>query len=1250
MVIRGKSQYDSTKVFIDEMIGVCERAGMKVDVLDSYNEAAYAAVREQTAHISYDYIFAMNGMLLEADSLPGQKLLKDDVIYCTMLMDHPLVHHERMSTAYPYCFVLSPDFHHVEYLESSYPAIWCEAFLPHGGCRAKKILPYRERSIEVSFMGSYSNPDNIYKEFEKYPPQMAGLLQETAQYLIKHQGHTLEMAVQRQLEQRNIQISGEEFAGVCAEFRVVDKYIRAYFRDKVIRTLAEAGIAIDVYGDGWENMQLQDGSSLKVHQRVDFEESLEITGNTKISLNVMPWFKAGSHDRIFTAMLCGAVCLTDGSSYLEEVCRDGGDIIFYRLDELEGLPGMVKALLQDDARGESLAERGKSLAEQGHTWEHRGYELADYLRMAKQIQKQQKREGSLAEDIIRLTAQTGGPLSGYRPDRIAELGKCLQEYKEIQGQKELQEGKAAIGRLMEKIFSLLGKKEQIYGQLMTEFFLLEEGDSRHTDVLLNQIIQAAELGWKNQLYLLNQLQSIMFTKSEMRGEETGSRIWRLYNKIYEGFSQELEGQCSAGRRWIAGNERDPDLILVLTSQLLSLQHAPTKTALDRCYILAKHMGKRVVLVNTAEKGGEVGNVLLLSRYRTSYMENLQRQETISYRDIQIPYMQCSSHMPNIKETISLLEWVEREKPFCIVNIGGESLVADRMSEMLPVLTIATVFSHLALTKSQYQMIGRKLNEKDRKILADRGRDENHVISGRFTFALKEQTGKLTRAKMGIPEDCFAVLLIGARIGVEITDELLSMLLSITGQKVFLVFVGEMDYEAAKAAYPSLKGQSVYLGSQKDVLAVMELVDLYVNPYRNGGGSSVVEAMSKGVPAVTLPYGDVYVNTGETFAVPDYAAMKEIILRYIQDGEFYRKQAEAARERADELMDSKSAFTEVMEEFARRLAQDESGSMPNSRAADSGTLHRDGEEQPDYYVSVIIPAYQAERFIRRCLDSLTAQTIGFANLQVIVVEDGSVDGTWQLLKEYESQYSENILLIPMGENMGQGIARNVGMEYAAGKYIGFVDADDWVEPEMYQTLYEAAEEGHCDIACCAIKRALHFTKGEKTKKEDINIRYYVLQDSTEKEKFIFDNRENIMCCNKIFNRRFVEKNRLRFAEELKYEDHYFGMLALLSADTLAMVENSFYNWYRNTESTCISGEHIWDRVEVQRALFEECKQRGYLEDYRELLEYNLYEKMVAETVFYLRQKGEDTAKALQSLMGILEEMQISVRENKYFPGE
>lgn len=1229
MVIRGKSQYDSTKVFIDGMIEACEKQGMKADILDSYDEDVYAAVREQTAHTCYDYIFAMNGMLLEAGSLLGRELLRDDVIYCTMLMDHPLVHHERMSTTYPYCFVLSPDFYHVEYLEAGYPAIWCEAFLAHGGCRAKKILPYRERSIAVSFMGSYSNPDNIYKEFEKYPPQMAVLLQETAEYLIKHHWHTLEMAVQHQLKQRNIQISGEEFTGILAEFRVVDKYIRAYFRDKVIRTLAEAGVTIDVYGDGWENMQLQNNSSLKVHGRVDFEESLEITGDTKISLNIMPWFKAGSHDRVFTAMLCGSVCLTDSSIYLEEACCDGENILFYQLDKLEELPGLVKALLQDDGRGESLAIQGKNLAEQGHTWEHRGYELADYLRMAKQIQKQQKRESSLTAEIIRLTTQTGGPFSGYQPDRIVELGKCLQEYKEIQEQKEPEEGKAATGQLMEKIFSLPYKKEQIYGQLLTEYFLLEEArDSRNTDRLLSQLLKEPELGWKNQLYLLNQLQSIMFTRSEMRGEETGSLIWKLYNKIYEGFCQELEEQCDIGNRWITREERNQHLVLVLTSQMLSMQHAPTKTALDRCYILAKHMRKQVVLVNTAEKGGEVGNVILLSRYRTSYKEELGAKETIAYKDIQIPYMQCSAHMPNIKETISLLEWVKQEKPSCIVNIGGESLVADRMSEMLPVLTIATVFSHLALTRSQYQMIGRELNERDRKILVDRGKEENHVISGRFTFALKEQAGKLTRARLGIPEDCFALLLIGARIGKEVTDELLTMLLSMSEEKIFLVFVGEMDYEAAKAAHPDLKEQGIYLGSQGDVLAVMELVDLYVNPYRNGGGSSVVEAMSKGIPAVTLPYGDVYVNTGETFAVPDYAAMKKTILRYVQDKEFYQKQAEAARQRADMLMDSKSAFTEVMEEFERRVT--------------------DGEWQADYYVSVIIPVYQAEAFIRRCLDSLTSQTIGFNNLQIIAVEDGSSDATWQILQEYETRYPDNILLIPLGENKGQGIARNIGMEYATGKYIGFVDADDWTEPEMYQTLYEVAEEKQCDMACCSIKRVSHFEK--RKEKEDIDIQYYVLQDTIKKENFIFDNRENVMCYNKIYNRKFVEKNRLRFAEGLKYEDHYFGMLALLSADTIAMVKNSFYNWYRNPAGTCISGEHIWDRVEVQLALFEECKQRGYLKEYRELLEYNLYEKMVAETVFYLRQKGEDTTKALQTLMEILEELQISVRENKYFPGE
>lgn len=118
-------------------------------------------------------------------------------------------------------------------------------------------------------------------------------------------------------------------------------------------------------------------------------------------------------------------------------------------------------------------------------------------------------------------------------------------------------------------------------------------------------------------------------------------------------------------------------------------------------------------------------------------------------------------------------------------------------------------------------------------------------------------------------------------------------------------------------HPVLEGAIRCEGAVKEVLAYMELCDLYINPIRTGGGISCVEAMIKGVPVVTTGKGDVALNAGEGFVVKDYEEMKKITLRYINDIEFYMKQSEKAKERANELIDTDRVFWEVICEFMER---------------------------------------------------------------------------------------------------------------------------------------------------------------------------------------------------------------------------------------------------------------------------------------------------------------------------------------------
>ncbi|HFD6724085.1 TPA: glycosyltransferase family 2 protein, partial [Enterococcus faecium] len=119
------------------------------------------------------------------------------------------------------------------------------------------------------------------------------------------------------------------------------------------------------------------------------------------------------------------------------------------------------------------------------------------------------------------------------------------------------------------------------------------------------------------------------------------------------------------------------------------------------------------------------------------------------------------------------------------------------------------------------------------------------------------------------------------------------------------------------------------------------------------------------------------------------------------------------------------------------------------------------------VSVIVPIYNVEKYLRKCVDSLLSQTL--KEIEIVLVDDGSPDASGEIADEYQKKYS-NVKTIHR-ENGGLGPARNTGIENATGEYVAFLDSDDWVESDMYEKLYLVASKenadivvsGHCDFA-------------------------------------------------------------------------------------------------------------------------------------------------------------------------------------------
>ena len=220
------------------------------------------------------------------------------------------------------------------------------------------------------------------------------------------------------------------------------------------------------------------------------------------------------------------------------------------------------------------------------------------------------------------------------------------------------------------------------------------------------------------------------------------------------------------------------------------------------------------------------------------------------------------------------------------------------------------------------------------------------------------------------------------------------------------------------------------------------------------------------------------------------------------------------------------------------------------------------------LSVIVPAYNAEKTIRQSLDSILAQTRPVDEL--IVINDGSTDGTEKILQEYRDAYPDCFRFRTV-ENGGQGRARNIGFDLSTGDWIGYVDSDDWIDPEMYERLIAAAEREHADLALCEV--LAHFPDGSTARES-------IYREERAMAAAGFAN-------NKLFRRSLIEN--VRFPEEkLWYEDAEFTAIAIHRAGKIAHLADPLYHYRRGLPSTMNNNNarKNLDLLEVMRHLEEE----------------------------------------------------------------
>ncbi|OUC51702.1 hypothetical protein B7939_04335 [Eggerthia catenaformis] len=281
---------------------------------------------------------------------------------------------------------------------------------------------------------------------------------------------------------------------------------------------------------------------------------------------------------------------------------------------------------------------------------------------------------------------------------------------------------------------------------------------------------------------------------------------------------------------------------------------------------------------------------------------------------------------------------------------------------------------------------------------------------------------------------------------------------------------------------------------------------------------------------------------------------------------------------------------------------------------------------DLKMSIIIPCYNEENFIRKCLESVVNQTLN--DLEVIVVDDGSTDSTPSICDEFKSNYPIKVRVIHQA-NTGQGLARNAGLSIAKGEYIGFVDADDWVDLTMFEKMYNHAKKYDTDVTFCDIKKIV-VEEGYEVNELSLPISNGLVDIGT----YLKDGLNNAYSMNRIYKRDIWQKHKYK---KMLYEDLELMFNIQSNCKRISYVQEFLCTYFKHPGSTTTTYNNIklLDMISAYRNAVLNCNP-----NYTNEVTYNIAKRLLR----YLNTKELDAFNA--EFVDVINELMPFFEYNDY----
>jgi glycosyltransferase involved in cell wall biosynthesis len=266
------------------------------------------------------------------------------------------------------------------------------------------------------------------------------------------------------------------------------------------------------------------------------------------------------------------------------------------------------------------------------------------------------------------------------------------------------------------------------------------------------------------------------------------------------------------------------------------------------------------------------------------------------------------------------------------------------------------------------------------------------------------------------------------------------------------------------------------------------------------------------------------------------------------------------------------------------------------------------------LSIIVPVYNmaSDQKLTFCLDSLLSQEL--SDYEIVAVDDCSTDNSMEILEDYRNRYPNRIKVIHSEVNKHQGGAKNLGIKAAEGEWIGFIDSDDWIAPDMYSRMIARAQETGADMVGCDLTLVdTHtYTVGEVVEHNGDESLNGVL-DHERKKSLILDGGRLVV---KIYKRQIILDKELFFPENIFYEDNAMSNSYLLTSSHYEYIPEPWYYYYQHDASTVhsFSERKCEDRMEAGRVMLSESRRLAFYDEFKSELEYMFTQLFYVNTLF------------------------------------